>query len=134
MGNIWVSGALLVSWIVFQSNKTLGPWDLAISCEIFSQQLQLLIIWRVNIHNDYDSFILVGICFGKKFWRREAKQNIIFIITHLIVTCAYMSWNMDECRNNNTVVWEKFSVGYFCVKIVCGKIFFCLLGYPTIIF
>ena len=22
-----------------------------------------------------------------------------------------------------TVVWEKFTIGYFCVKIVCGKIF-----------
>ena len=25
---------------------------------------------------------------------------------------------------NNTVVWEKFTDGYFCVKIVHGKIFF----------
>ena len=28
-----------------------------------------------------------------------------------------------NARINNTVVWEKFTVGYFCMKVVRGKIF-----------
>ena len=38
------------------------------------------------------------------------------------------SWNIlrAESFEDYRIVWEKFTIGYFRVKIVCGKIFSCL--------
>ena len=46
----------------------------------------------------------------------------------MTVYCFYQKM----MKKSYTVVWEIFTVGYFCVKIVNGKIFSCLEVYNEI--
>ena len=74
-------------------------------------------------------------------WAFNAKP---YVTMHLSIICEHHIYkntailhanqkgtpvSQDNAVVGNTVVWEKFTAGYFRVKIVCDKTFLSL-GYP----